>query len=333
VKRGSSFILLLVACLTLVSCVKVIAPPASVFCTSCYAGTPVVPGNYTLLENVGYSVGYSDTLENPLWASYRLFKVLDPISHERPSSFSIDYRTAARVSHDDYTNSGYDRGHMAPNASIDYCYGLTAQRESFMMSNICPQTPTLNRGIWASLEAYIRSCANALDEVWVFTGPVFDSVDEELASGVDIPDAFYKIVIDEVYGSPRVISFLIPQNVASGSQYEDYLVSVDEIESETGINFLWSLTDSFEITLEAQVPSTLWSVSGSSMPQASQSPQQSSDSSSSSCDKYVASKNSEVFHHAWCSYVSQISSSNKVCYCSREEAVADGKRPCKSCDP
>jgi len=324
-----SFILLLVACLMLASCVEGIAPPASEACASCYAGTPVASESYTLLENISYSVGYSDALENPLWVSYRLFKVEDPISHERPSRFSIDYRTVSRVSHDDYTNSGYDRGHMAPNASIDYCYGLTAQRETFLMSNICPQTPTLNRGIWASLEAYVRSCANTCDEVWVFTGPVFDSIGEELASGVDIPDAFYKIVIDEVYGSPRVLSFLIPQDVASGSQFRDYLVSVDQIELETGINFLWTLADSIEITLEAQAPLALWSVSSSSTPQAPQQPSGSHDC----CDKYVASENSEVFHHAWCSYVSQILPSNKVCYCTREDAIADGKRPCTRCNP
>ena len=213
----------------------------------------------TVLVNDGFVVGYSEILENPLWVAYRVFAVSNPISHTRPSRFSTDNRTVARISNDDYTNTGYDRGHMAPNAAMDYCYGREGQLDSFLMSNICPQTPTLNRGIWASLEENVRDWANAYDEVWVFTGPIFDWLQESLPCGVEIPDAFYKIVVDELpEGSLRALAFVIPQDVEAGTSCVDWLESIDYVEQLTGIDFLSGLADSVENELESHRASTIW---------------------------------------------------------------------------
>ncbi|MFC1467798.1 DNA/RNA non-specific endonuclease, partial [Verrucomicrobiota bacterium] len=92
----------------------------------------------TLLKNSGYTVGYSDHFELPLWSAYRVFNVPKLESGKRPSRFTTDTRTKARVSHNDYTRSGFDRGHMAPNYAIATRYGRTAQKETFLMSNIIP---------------------------------------------------------------------------------------------------------------------------------------------------------------------------------------------------
>ena len=249
-----AFLTLLV--ISLGGCVVASNGPSSP-CTLCYGGFPL--GSIDeVLSNEGYFVGYSDIRENPLWACYRVFAVLNPVSHDRPSRFKVDTRTAAQVSHDDYTHSGYDRGHMAPNAAIDYCYGQDGQLETFYMSNVCPQTPTLNRGIWKKLEDTVRDWANAFEEVWVFTGPVFDDEVETLASGVEIPDFFYKIIVDEVNGSPRVISFIIPQEVPSGMELNSYLTSVDAVEEMTGFDFLWDIADLIEEVIESQIPTELW---------------------------------------------------------------------------
>jgi len=287
-----------------------------------------------VLTNEGFYVGYSDTRMNPLWVCYRVSAVQNPTSANRPSRFAVDYRTEARVSHDDYTNSGYDRGHMAPNAAIAYCYGTDAQIETFLMSNVCPQTPTLNRGIWAGLESTVRDWADAFEEVWVFTGPVFGSEIEVMPSGIPIPGEFYKIIVDELNGSPRIISFLIPQNVASGSQLESFLVSVDEVEQVTGLDFFWEMNSAAEAGLEAQVPNQLWAISSTIFsPPANVTTPPIETPPANCCDTYVASRNSEVFHYASCSYVPSISIENKVCYCTREEAITAGKRPCKRCSP
>jgi len=231
-----------------------------VSCTLSYGGFPLGPANEVLVST-GYIVGYSDTREDPLWVSYHVFAVSNPVSDTRPSWFKVDTRTLAQVSYHDYTNSGYDRGHMAPNAAIDYCYGQEAQLETFYMSNVCPQSPTLNRGIWAKLESTVRDWANTFGEVWVFTGPIFDDVIETLPSGVEIPDAFYKIVINEVNGLPRVLSFLIPQDVPPGTQLTAWLTSVDEIERMTGFDFFSNIpyfTDQIEEAMECEVPTDLW---------------------------------------------------------------------------
>ncbi len=91
-----------------------------------YAGPPASEAT-TIIENTGFTVGYSELHKNPVWVSYRLFKVDDPVSGKRPSKFKVDERTEACVRHDDYTHSGYDRGHIAPNYAIATRFGREAQ--------------------------------------------------------------------------------------------------------------------------------------------------------------------------------------------------------------
>jgi endonuclease G len=210
-----------------------------------------------VLENIGYVVGYDEKERNPAWVCYRLFRVSNPESLKRPSDFTVDTRTNSRVTHKDYTHSGYDRGHLAPNYGIVTRYGREAQLETFYMSNIVPQKAGLNRGIWRELEMKVAGdWANRLGEVWVITGTVYDHLEEELQSGVEIPDAFYKIVIDEHNGNLRVCSFLIPES-ATNQSYERFLTSIDRIEELTGLDFLHELPDSGEDAIEAWTPRQL----------------------------------------------------------------------------
>jgi len=228
-------------------------------CFFCYNGIPFSEDYPVLvLGNSAYSVGYSDARRNPLWVCYNVFAVDDPPSYDRPSYFRIDERTRAEVRHDEYTNSGYDLGQMAPNATIAGRYGEEAQRETFLMSNVCPQTPALNRGVWKELEGLVREWADAYEELWVITGPIFDEDIETLDSGVEIPDAFFKIVIDEVDGKPRALSFVIPQDPGPHPALVVYLVSVNMVELLTGFDFFWALDDGFEATMEAKTPVEIW---------------------------------------------------------------------------
>ena len=228
-------------------------------CYFCYEGIPF-SGDYPVLVlgNTAYAVGYSDARLNPLWVCYYVFALENPPSYDRPSYFRIDERTKWGVRHDDYTNSGYDRGHMAPNATIAGRYGEAAQLETFVMSNVCPQTHLLNNGIWKALESLVREWADLYEEVWVITGPVFDKDIETLDSGVEIPDAFFKIVIDEVDGKPRALSFVIPQDPGENPSLEIYLASVNMVEILTGFDFFWTLDDGTESTMEAKTPTEIW---------------------------------------------------------------------------
>lgn len=227
-----------------------------------YAGNPKPLPSFSyqirMLTNIGYVVGYCDARKDPAWVGYRLFKVSSLDAPERPSGFRIDRRTSARVSSGAYTKSGYDRGHMAPNYAIAVCYGDKAQRETFLMSNVIPQVPKLNHGIWERLESVeIINYAQEYGEVWVLDGGIYDSTNC-LASGVNIPSGCYKIILNEENGTPRVLAFIIPQNIKSNQSLTNFFVSVHDIESKTGLDFFSELPDDIESRLESQVAERLW---------------------------------------------------------------------------
>ena len=228
-----------------------------------YAGLPrptdAYPYRILLLTNSAYLAGFCEQRKAPAWVSYRVFKLDHPDSPPRPSRFLVDDRTLAKVNHDDYTRSGYDRGHMAPNYAIGSRYGAAAQRETFLMSNIVPQEPTLNRTVWRLLEERVaKEYAMNFEEVWIITGPVYDEHKESLKSGVEIPDGFFKIIVDEVSGKPRVLAFVIGQDVTGSDRFSQFLTSVDEVEKETGLDFLAELEDGLEDEIEAGKAGTVW---------------------------------------------------------------------------
>lgn len=213
-----------------------------------------------VLTNRAYAVGYSDAHGNPVWAAYRVqdMAVL-PKPAQRPEKFEVDRRTVARVSPDDYANSGYDRGHMAPNYAIATRYGAAAQRETFLMSNITPQLHALNAGLWRELEMKIATSYPArYGEVWVLTGPIFGAQPRKLRGSVLVPEAFFLIVLDEHEGRLRTLALIVPQDSPSGADAAQYLTSIDEIQRRTGLDFLSELDDVSERQVEQQRASRLW---------------------------------------------------------------------------
>lgn len=229
--------------------------------TYAYAGSPrpqEVTDSILVLTNTGYLVGFSEAKRDPRWVCYRLFRVNSLQAPPRPSGFLTDARTRSRVNQTDYTGSGYDRGHMAPNYAIALCYGVQAQRETFLMSNIIPQDPDLNRRVWEHLEeTEIKDYAQRYGQVWVVTGPVFKGA-ETLRSGVAVPTACFKILVRESNGQPSTLAFVIPQTVTGNEQPAMFLTSVDEIEKETGLDFFSDLPDDVENRMEGVTASRVW---------------------------------------------------------------------------
>jgi len=237
------------------------APPARVASSHIYAGMPVASIPLTILQRTGYVVGYDEQRHNPAWVAYHIPPAQAYQSGNRPDEFELDSATRSKTRHEDYTNTGYDRGHMAPNYAITTRYGRQAQLETFLMSNVVPQKPDLNRGPWRELEMEIAGpggFAKRLNGVWVITGPVYDEHRVTLRSGIEIPDAFYKIVIDEIGGYPRALGFIMPQNAPLKAKPERYLTSVDEIERQTGLDFLSQLDDTLEQRIESATEGALW---------------------------------------------------------------------------
>jgi endonuclease G len=184
-----------------------------------------------------------------------------PAPGPRPNKFKTDDRTDAKVKHEDYTNSGYDRGHMAPNWAIATRYGQAAQLETFFMSNICPQKPALNRGLWKCLEMIVaKDYANQFGDIWVLVGPVFDGDIETLPSGVEVPDSFYMIIVALENEQIRIQAFLIDQQQEEREPLDNFITNVDFVEDETGLNFFADLPDVLEERLESAVPPNIWKV-------------------------------------------------------------------------
>lgn len=224
-----------------------------------FAGAPDAAGQKVkVLANTGYVVGYSDTLGDPLWAAYR---VRDLDMHEappRPDEFSVDERTVARITPAVYNHSGYDRGHMAPNYAIAVHHGKQAQAETFLMSNIVPQKHGLNAGLWKTLEQKIAgNYPGRFGEVWVIAGPIFNQNHAWLQRRVAVPEACFMILVDESEGRMRTTAFIFPQEPTT-ERLDDYLVTIDEIERRTGLDFFAKLPDAVENTLEASRATRVW---------------------------------------------------------------------------
>ncbi|MDD1616747.1 MAG: endonuclease G, mitochondrial [Methylococcaceae bacterium NSP1-2] len=219
---------------------------------------------FRTFRNHGFIVGYSDIRGNPLWVEYALKPVDESIpSLPRPTRFTTDSRAINRVKHNDYTKSGYDRGHNAPNYAMSHLYGKEGQLDSFLMTNISPQTPKLNRQFWQRLEAAEAKYFTKLaDKVWVITGPVFTGSTERLSSSwrVEIPDAFYKIYITEAKANQpsKVLAFLVPQTVKGNESLAQFVTSIDNIEAQTGLDFFSDLDDTIENQLEASMEPQAW---------------------------------------------------------------------------
>lgn len=231
--------------------------------THAYGGAPRpagFPHAIRVLVNTGYVAGYCEVLENPVWVAYRISDASKPMpAGERPGSFETDMRTAARVPSSAYANSGYDRGHLAPNHAIATRYGPEAQRETFLMSNIAPQRHALNAGVWKDMEMRIAtSYPGRFGEVWVLAGPVFGERPARLPNGTAVPEAFYMIVVDESDGRVRAQAFMFPQETPAGAKAERFMVSVDEVERRTGLDFFAELEDAAEVVLEAKRAEGMW---------------------------------------------------------------------------
>ncbi|MGR9115110.1 MAG: DNA/RNA non-specific endonuclease [Gammaproteobacteria bacterium] len=218
---------------------------------------------FRILRNPAFMVGYSDLRGNPLWVVYKIKAIDANASHyKRPRNFTRDWRTLNPVNHGDFRNSGYDRGHLAPNYAISRLYGRQAQYDTFLMSNISPQKPRLNQKLWQRLEqAEIDYFTRLGQEIWVVTGPIFQGSTERLqtAWNIEIPDAFYKIyALPGPSKAPKLLAFLIPQNVKGNEPFSRYLTTVDRIEQLTGLDFFPDLADPLENRLEATIDPGPW---------------------------------------------------------------------------
>lgn len=198
-----------------------------------------LPAADLLLFNRSYVIGYSNLFRQPRYA----LELIDPLNSavevDRIDSFRVDHRVDEKFRSDlaDYSGTGYDRGHLV--CSADRRARDIHNSETFLLSNMSPQAPELNRGMWKTLEESIRTMSADMAEVYVICGPIFDvGRPIETVGPVPVPHAFFKSVLAEsVSGSLKVYSFILP-NSECQQDLPDYLVRTGEVEARTGLD-LW----------------------------------------------------------------------------------------------
>lgn len=204
-----------------------------------------------IVEHDGYTLSYNEEYEQASYVTYKLTQNELYGPAERKDNFREDPSIkGGSASLDDYKKSGYDRGHLCPAA--DQKESENAMSESFFMSNMSPQSPQFNRGIWADLEGYIRNFADNNYEIYVTTGPVLtDGPYETIGENkVAIPKYYYKAILDYTEPEIKAIGFILP-NKKGEKDIVDYATSIDKIEEITQIDFFTNLPNEIEDKIES----------------------------------------------------------------------------------
>lgn len=238
---------------------KITVPWTQTFGNNLVFGIP--DENDFILHKEGFSIGYSTKYRQAVWVCYMLFADnLKAKQVKRSNNFKADNAVPNPIYPNDYNKSGYDRGHLAPAA--DMTYSLESMENSFFMTNISPQIPGCNRGIWRRVETQVRTWAYQEEILYVITGPIFDEKNEKKLGATDIPVpvAFYKIIFD-LTPPCKMIGFIVP-NETTKRRVPSFVVSVDDIEKLTGNDFFNNLPKKDEAIFEAQKDINLWNNPG-----------------------------------------------------------------------
>jgi endonuclease G len=190
--------------------------------------------NDQFIEHRGFTMSYNEACEQPNWVFYTITKAdLQKDSYERKNDFRSDPSVPTESAHkNDYKKSGYDRGHLA--SAADFSHNDTLLSETFYMSNMSPQLPGFNRGVWKKLETHVRSLAIQYDTLYVITAGILtgemDSIGE---NKVCIPSYYYKVLYAKELG---VVCYLLPHEKSS-KDLDEFIVPISSIEELTGLRF------------------------------------------------------------------------------------------------
>lgn len=240
----------------------------------------------------GFILCYRESYEQSEWVAYKLTREKLKAVTGRSNNFRADTKISTlSATPADYTRSGFDRGHLVPAADMEW--SKISVSESFLMSNMSPQAPQLNRGLWKSLEEKVRLWTEKFGTLYVVTGPVLEKSAQEYdtigKNKVSVPEYFYKVLLAPVQETnirPQsqntadsndsaiqtqykgcssaensipytAIAFILPNKKCSG-KIQDYAVTVDEAEQRTGLDFYSSLPDEIEEQIESKFNIDYW---------------------------------------------------------------------------
>ena len=211
-----------------------------------------------IVQHEGYNLSYSEEHEQAEWVAYSLDKKdIVYTERERPF-FNEDPKVKTKSANwRSYKQSGYDKGHLCP--AGDRRATKKSYDETFLTSNISPQKHDFNAGIWNRLEQKTRYWAKKYEHLYVVTGGVLKGNMETIGKDkVSVPNLFYKVLLDYTKPEVKAIAFLLPHKESKKPLYE-FVVSIDELEQKTGIDFFPNLPDDIENKLEASSNYKNWS--------------------------------------------------------------------------
>ena len=227
-----------------------------------------IPNNY-LMEKPELTLSYNRDRGTPNWVSWHLAdEWIGTLA--RVDTFRPDPQVPAdwyRVTHLDYSGSGFDRGHMVPNADRDPETSMPINQATFLMSNMLPQSPDNNQGPWANMENYLRTLLPA-NELYIVAGGAgtggtgSNGFASTIAGGhVTVPALTWKVVlvipkgsddVSRVTAASRTIAVIMP-NVQGirNDDWQNYITTVDAVEALTGYDFFENVADAVENAIEA----------------------------------------------------------------------------------
>jgi endonuclease G len=185
-------------------------------------------------------ISYNPQARVANWVRHEIYKDgLERSCVKRKDNFHNEQRLGSNfhvpeVGERDYAHTGYDRGHMAP--SGDFQWGREINDETFMMTNMSPQTPWLNQKAWNSLEGRVRRWACGNNHLKVYTGPVLKAGLRKQSACVSVPEEFFKVVMTDQGGKYRAIGFIYNQ-ADKTDVWKERAMPVAEVEKRTGLHF------------------------------------------------------------------------------------------------
>ena len=234
--------MMVVAACMLSGCFRVSDAVAQTVATKAPAGLelPSYTDDEDIIVHLGYTASYNHVSLCPDWVAWELTAEEANGQNDGQYSFSRDPDVRfPKASREDYSRSGFDKGHMAPRA--DMRWSCQALEESYYFTNICPQDHEMNSQAWRKIEELTRRLAKRYGSVFIVCGPIFGGDNPRKIGGVSVPNAFFKALAVSTADGYRTVGFLVDNNPQSFSP-RHYAVSVDSVEAVVGRN-LFPLVD------------------------------------------------------------------------------------------
>ena len=228
-------------------------------------------------EGVNYSIEWDPSIRSQRWSCYQLYNSVNYKSGSNVSRYYSDNSGSLlpecqypndpnlpveyQFTVDSYKGSGYDHGHICPSA--DRLRATECNYQTFFITNMQPQNKNFNAGIWADMEAQVRTWANNFDTLYVCKGGTIDNsnyIVNYLGSGnnkIPVPQYFYMAVLGKKESTYKATSFWIDQNNHPSTSIKDYAVTIQELEEKTGIDFFCNMPDDIENSVETVSKSTM----------------------------------------------------------------------------